>query len=186
MLEVGPARRVSRRLEDELDERSARSHTARFLDVIVDRFPDLAAVSDGGWRAATSAPKKPRRARTMIRIIAGAYHELVLGIAILRYRMTNSEVTAYFSRLAPHMEIPINDDWKNTGLFKESGMARKASQGDVERLADKIADWSKGGRGGGGPRGCRGRRRGHRLTHGSQDPSLPSSQGWDLVRSCQS
>ena len=55
-VQVGAARRVSRRIEDELEERKVAENANRFLDVIEDAFPDPPEVKEG-----TKAPAELRR-----------------------------------------------------------------------------------------------------------------------------
>jgi hypothetical protein len=59
--------------------------------------------------------------------------------------MTEGEVTAFFRKFVDHLDIPIADPgaWKATGLFKESGMAPEASQGDLRKLVTQITRWAK-------------------------------------------
>jgi hypothetical protein len=140
-VEVGIARRVSRRLEDELDDRGVANHTIRFLDVLVDSFPDLKAVDEG-----EKAPAELRRdsllgSATMVRVLAGVYYDLVRKED--GPRRSDDEVTKFFEKFADHMEVPIEDGWSATGLFKESGMAPEASQGDLRKLVTTVVEWEE-------------------------------------------
>jgi hypothetical protein len=55
------------------------------------------------------------------------------------------DVTNFFAKFAPHMGVPIDEDgaWRKTNLFKESGMAPQANQGDIKELVDTILEWSE-------------------------------------------
>jgi hypothetical protein len=79
----------------------------------------------------------------MIRVFAGVYHELVVAERESEERLTDSEATNLLAQFADHMSIPIDDEgaWRATGLFKESGVAPEASQGDVRKLVDTIVGW---------------------------------------------
>jgi hypothetical protein len=141
-VQVGSVRRISKRLESELDERTVAEAAERFLDVMEDAFPDLAAVGAG-----TMAPAELRResllgSATMFRVLAGVYYELIA--ADEGPKKTDGEATAFLGKLAGVMGAPISDTgpW-SPSLFKDSGMAPQASQGDVKTLVDTIVDWAK-------------------------------------------
>jgi hypothetical protein len=145
-VQVGVARRVSRKLEDELDDRTVAGNATRFLDVLVDAFPDLETVMEG-----QTSPQELRRnsllgSATMLRVFAGVYYELVRAEPEAgRLRMTDDEVTAYLSKYVKHMAAPLDKESPlfKTGLFKESGMAPEASQGDLRQLVDKFVTWAE-------------------------------------------
>jgi DNA-sulfur modification-associated len=144
-VQVGAARRISRRLEDELEERRVAENTTRFLDVMEDAFPDLKAIEDGHKAPGELRHESLLGSATMLRIFAGVYHELVMRDENPADRMTDSEATTFLGKFADHLGVPIEDDgaWKATGLFKESGMAPEASQGDIKKLVDVIVGWSE-------------------------------------------
>jgi hypothetical protein len=142
-VQVGAARRISRRLEDELEDRRVAETTTRFLDVMEDAFPDLKAIEDGKKSAAELRRESLLGSATMLRIFAGVYHELVMRDGEPAERMTDGEAATFLRKFARHMSIPVHDEWRATGLFKESGMAPEASQGDIKKLVDEIVGWSR-------------------------------------------
>jgi len=142
-VQVGAARRISKRLEDELEERKVAENANRFLDVAEDAFPDLRAVEQG-----EIAPAELRRdsllgSATMLRVLAGVYHELVIDESA-GSRLTDGEATKFLAKLSGHMGAPISSagPWTH-GLFLDSGMAPQASQGDIKKLVDLIVSWSE-------------------------------------------
>ncbi|MEK6250950.1 MAG: hypothetical protein AABM43_03225 [Actinomycetota bacterium] len=144
--QVGAARRVSKRLEDELEERKVAENANRFLDVMEDSFPDFAAVKEG-----TKSPAELRRtsllgSATMVRIFAGVYYELVIADRESGERMTDGEATDFFKKLVDQMEAPIKakGPWSKAP-FLDSGMAPQASQGDIKKMVDIILEWSEDG-----------------------------------------
>ena len=141
-VQVGAARRISKRMEDELEERQVAENTNRFLDVVEDAFPDLKAVEDGQKSPAELRRESLLGSATMIRVLAGAYHELVIAERDSD-RMTAGEATKFLGGLAGHMGAPIVDSgpW-SPGLFLDSGMAPQASQGGIKKLVDAIVEWS--------------------------------------------
>lgn len=144
-VQVGAARRVSKRLEDELEERRVAENAERFLDVAEDAFPDLTAIEDGQMSPSELRGESLLGSATMLRVLAGVYHELVIADKEPADRMTDGEVTKFFAKLAPHLVAPVSEDgaWRATGVFMDSGMAPQASQGDVRKLVTTIIEWSE-------------------------------------------
>ena len=139
-VQVGASRRISKKLEMELEERKVAETANRFLDVIEDAFPDLKAIREGEESPAELRRSSLLGSATMLRVLAGVYHDLVLDE---HSQMTDGELTQFFNKLSGHMQAPIakRGPWTR-GLFLESGMAPQASQGDIKKLVDKIAAWS--------------------------------------------
>jgi len=141
-VQVGVARRISKQLEAELDERIVAKDAHRFLDLLVDAFPELAAVRDDEL-----SPQQLRRtsllgSATMLRVLAGAYHDLTVPGSD---SMSEAEVIGYFHKLGAHLRAPIaaGSAWRETGVFVDSGMAPQASQGDVRKLTSEIVRWGR-------------------------------------------
>lgn len=141
-VQVGAARRISRKQEGELDERDLAEGANRFLDLLENAFPDLRKVREGEKSPAELRRNSLLGSATMIRVFAGVYHDLVLGDGN-ESSMTDGEATRFFSKLAGHMKAPIakRGPWTR-GLFLDSGMAPQASQGDIKKLVDNIVRWS--------------------------------------------
>lgn len=93
---------------------------------------------------------------TMLRALAGAWHILTTdrdakGKSV-NPRMSRDEVTAFFTRLAPHMQAPVTsgNPWLTTGNFREISdgdpglMAPESKQQDLKALPERIANWALG------------------------------------------
>ena len=143
-VEVGVSRRISKRLEDELVDRQVAERTMRFLDVVVDSFPEVQAIEKGELSAPELRRSSLLGSSTMLRVLAGVYHDLTINEEEPAAQMSDGEVAEFFKGLAPHMYAPISDDgaWKATGVFMDSGMAPQSSQGDVRKLNNTIVQWS--------------------------------------------
>lgn len=141
-VQVGVARRISKRLEAELEERKVAEDAQRFFDVAEDAFPQLKAVREGELSPPELRRESLLGSATMLRVLAGAYYDLV---SIEPDRMTDGEVVGFFGKLADHMKAPVKEKgaWRATGVFMDSGMAPQASQGDVRKLTSEIVDWAK-------------------------------------------
>jgi hypothetical protein len=136
-VQVGPGRRVSKTLESELGDRQVAESADRFLDVMETAFPDLAAIKDGDKSPAELRRDSLLGSATMVRVLAGVYHELV--VAEDGKHMIDGEAAEFLAKLAGQMTAPImeNGPW-SPSLFKDSGMAPQASQGDIKKLVDII------------------------------------------------
>lgn len=144
-VEVGVSRRISKRLEDELVDRQVAERTMRFLDVLVDSFPEFQAIEKGELSSPELRRSSLLGSSTMLRVLAGVYHDLTINDEEPGDRMSDGEVTGFLKKLAPHMYAPISEDgaWKATGVFMDSGMAPQSSQGDVRKLTNTIVDLGK-------------------------------------------
>lgn len=144
-VEVGVSRRISKRLEDELNDRTVAERSKRFLDVVVESFPEMQAIEKGEMSAPELRQASLLGSSTMLRVLAGVYHDLVTNEEKPAEKMTDDEVTEFFKKLAPHMYAPISETgaWRKTGVFMDSGMAPQSSQGDVRKLTNTIVDLAK-------------------------------------------
>lgn len=102
---VGVSRRITRKLEDELNDRQIADRTKRFLDVLEESFPELEAIEKGELSPAELRRSSLLGSSTMIRVLAGVYHDLTMGKDSAA-RMSDDEVVSYFKKLAGHMTAP--------------------------------------------------------------------------------
>jgi hypothetical protein len=136
---VGLAGRVGRRQENELREAELVENTNRFLDVLTGGFPALESLIDG-----SSTPEDLRKtsllgSTTMLRVLAGVYQELA------KDDMSDDEIQEFFSKLAPFMAAPIQNEspWMEAGVFSSGAMAPKARRQDLEALARTTIRWAR-------------------------------------------
>jgi DNA-sulfur modification-associated len=138
---VGVDGRVGRRLEDELREDALVQQTNAFLDALVDGFPVLGRVADGGV-----TPEELRRgsllgSTSMLRVLAGVYHDLTAT------EWEDEEIADFYARLNPHMDAPVRPDgpWVMevpNEIFSEGASAPKARRQDLRVLNDTIVGWA--------------------------------------------
>jgi DndB-like DNA-sulfur modification-associated protein len=116
-VEVGVSRRISKRLEDELIDRQVAERTMRFLDVLVDSFPEFQAIEKGELSSPELRRSSLLGSSTMLRVLAGVYHDLPINEDEPGDRMSDGEVSEFLKKLAPHMYAPISEEgaWKATG-----------------------------------------------------------------------
>lgn len=144
---------AQREKELEADPTAAEKKVSKFLDLLVDAFPDLQQVARGDLSPKDLRQKSLLGSTTMLRVLAAVYHDLseppkpATGPQPLP--LSQADIRDYFSRLAPHMgAIPIKDDddiWLPTGAFLPGGNAPQARQGSIKSLVDAMVDWARNG-----------------------------------------
>jgi hypothetical protein len=138
---VGISGRVSRRLEDELDEGALVEAANDFLDTCVAAFPDLDRVVGESLTPEELRKRSLLGSATMLRALAGVFYELRLA------EMDDDDIAEFFSRLAPYMVAPITkgSPWlKIEGdVFTEGALAPRSRRQDLKRLTEEIAAWGK-------------------------------------------
>ena len=137
---IGVLGRVSRRQEEELDEGALVQRSNEFFDILLEAFPDLAAVAD-----ATLMPEQLRKSSllgssSMLRVLAGVYHEL------WNKGYDDEEVVDLFRKLAPHMGAPLAKDnpWVadiKSGVFTAGSSAPTSRRQDLRSLTEEMASW---------------------------------------------
>lgn len=141
---VGIAGRVSRRQESELEEGSLVQRFNEFMDVMLEAFPDLAAVADGRRTPEELRKQSLLGSSSMLRVLAGVYYQLITQ------GYTDDDVAPFFGRLAPFMTAPIakGSPWTTirNKVLLEGAMAPTARKQDLQYLADEISEWIEAGK----------------------------------------
>jgi hypothetical protein len=155
---VGVTGRIGARVDDELNRAlpSAVEKVTTFLDLLVASFPDLQRMIDGDiepleLRVEGSPRRSMIASATMLRALAGAYHDLTQHplAATDPMPMKRSEVEQFFSRLDRKLRtIPIAEDdtfWMSTGAFMPGTTAPQAKSGAVLALVRNLVSWAREG-----------------------------------------
>jgi len=142
-LAVGIDGRIGRRLEDELDEGQLVETTNDFLDVMLEAFPDLAAVADGELSPQALRQSSLLGSITVIRVLAGVYADLTGP----RHKFEDDEVGEFFALLAPHMDTPVAEDsiWIShvpNEVFAVGSSAPRSRRQDLKQLRDSLVEWA--------------------------------------------
>jgi hypothetical protein len=141
--------RVGARVEDQVSNNMAASVTkvAQFLDVLLGAFDDLRDVVEGRLEPRDLRDKTMLGSVTMLRVLAIAYHDLVLVDPEPGQRvLSRAEVEDFFRRLAPALrQIPVDEDsfWMGTKAFLPGASAPQARQGTIKSLAESIVFWAR-------------------------------------------
>ncbi|WP_104135136.1 DNA sulfur modification protein DndB [Cryobacterium sp. Y62] len=139
---VGLDGRVSRRLEDELNENALVQKANDFLDTLLESFPPLAQVADDDLNPEDLRKTSMLGSTVMLRVLAGVYAELVD-----RHKFDDRDVIDFFSLLAPHMSGPAQENgiWiEHVGgdIFAVGSLAPTARRQDLKELRDKLVTWA--------------------------------------------
>lgn len=136
---IGLVGRVSRRQEAELDEGALVQRSNEFFDVLVDSFSELAHVADGQLLPEALRNSSLLGSSTMLRILAGAYHDLT------EKGYNEDEISDLFRAIAPHMSAPLAADspWLTirSKVYTVGASAPASRRQDMTYLADEIASW---------------------------------------------
>ena len=144
ILQVGIAGKVTKVLENTLDEKAMAETTADFFEVLTEAIPEFSDIADG-----TTTPDKLRGKSlavsvTMLRVLAGVFHELA------ERGHSSAEISPYFARLAPHLKAPVsrrNPSGKMllaatvSEAFSDGATAPGARAQQVKELVAVLADW---------------------------------------------
>jgi hypothetical protein len=155
---LGVAGRVGARVEDELTSRQveATENVKRFLDVLLAGSEELQAVVDGQiepveLRDEESENRSMFGSATMLRVLAGTYHELTKPAENKDdpKPLTRAEIEVFFRELAPRMrDIPVAEDdkfWLPTKAFIPGTTAPQARQGTLTGLVRALTGWARNG-----------------------------------------
>lgn len=150
---VGVMGRITKKREAELDEEEIVENAMAFLDTLVDGFPELAEVADG-----TSTPGQLRASRitasiTMLRVLAGVFHNLVLAPEEEEERWPAEDVAEFFGRLAPHMVAPVPTgsiwltakEFTDVPDFTRGAYGPQARSQNIKHLTEVITGWALDG-----------------------------------------
>lgn len=138
-LQVGATGRITKRLEDELDDKRVINDALDFFSLLCTAFPELAAVRD---RLLT--PKDLRStsllgSSTFLRVLAGTTHNLVdSGVDPV-------DVIEFFSLLRNVLNVPITHESPllMTGCFQPGTSAPSARMGDIAKLEAELTSWAR-------------------------------------------
>jgi hypothetical protein len=151
---VGLGGRISRRKEDELDEDELVSMTDRFFAVLSKSFPDFDEIANGRLEPGALRGDGERASllgsATMLRVLAGAYHELADPSPVrgepAAAALSDDEIVGFLTQLRPYMAVPVTSRlWLDTEIFDAGARAPRARGGDIRRLADHIVAWGRNG-----------------------------------------
>lgn len=140
---VGLEGRVSRRQDDEWKEADVAAKAITFLDVLLESFPPLKAVTLGQVLPDDLRNTSLIGSILMQRVLAGVYHDLRDP---KQHAFSDDMVRRFFKQLAPHMTAPVypGSIWleHTTGIFDDNARAPHSRRQDLRDLKDTLVGWA--------------------------------------------
>lgn len=145
---VGFKGRVGSEMERSLNERPVARRATDFLEVAIDAFPPLAALSLGQLLPTKLRQTSLLGSPAFLRILAGVYYELV--DAKVGREWPRERVVEFFSKLAPHVSSDGSPVYPGTiwmdhapeGAFAPGGLSPIGQRQNLVSLHDEILKWA--------------------------------------------
>jgi len=147
---IGVGSSWTKRREDSVKEAAVQHVVERFLDALVESFPELEKVSQSDMHPTDLREASLLGSPTILRVLAGAYFNLAVDSS----DESTPSVTAtgdakarrLFANLATHMGLPISDAWFDTGFFDERTSRAPGSRSqDLKGMTALITSWGQTG-----------------------------------------
>lgn len=136
-LQVGATGRITRRMEDEVDDRKVMNDAMDFFSTLTFAFPELEAVEKGLTLPAELRKASLLGSATFLKVLAGVTRNLV-------DRGHGGDVVPLFQKLRPLLRTPIDhgSPLLLTGCFQPGAYAPSARMGDVAKLEQTLTEWA--------------------------------------------
>lgn len=149
-LAVGPGAQFTPRKEKEINEVGLTKITGDFFALLTDSFPDLAAVRDDDVTPAELRSDSMLGSPTIVRMLAGAYFGVAIDSTDPRHLTTipagQAKVRILFKQLAPFMELPLAQEWFDTGFFPErTSRAPLSNTQTLKGMTELLTRWAQSG-----------------------------------------
>lgn len=147
---VGISGRMTRRREIEMNEAAVAALVEKFFEILVDSFPQLQAIQDERANVLEMREKQMILSPTVLRVLAGTFHNLAVNLEDERYPRLISEgceqARALFTELSKHMEYPLDPGWYDTGYFADEDSKTPLSRAqDLNGLTEVLTVWGEEG-----------------------------------------
>ena len=157
---IGFGRMVPAR-EEAMDDRDVLAKAEAFLRVLTAAYPDIRAIQDGAKKPGAVRAVNMLGTATMLRVLAGTYHELhdpAKRDAAKRGSspptpapMSDEDIIKFLASLDPHMKVPVSSNlWKvdaddANNVVQQGAGAPRSRGGDVRRLTEQLVRWAREG-----------------------------------------
>jgi DNA-sulfur modification-associated len=147
---IGVGSSWTKRREDSVKEAAVQQVFERFLDALVESFPDLEKVSQSDVHPTDLREKSLLGSPTILRSLAGAYYNLAVDGSDESSPIVtvagDAKARRLFAGLVPHLGLPISDAWFNTGFFDErTSRAPGSRTQDLKGLTAALTAWGETG-----------------------------------------
>lgn len=143
--------RMTLRRERSFKESAIESMGGRFLDAMVEAFPQLDRVANDELHPVDLRQQDLLGSATILRVLAGTYYNLAVDTSDEDSpRVTDAGDTLareLFRLISSHMAFPIEEGWFDTGFFEERTSRAPGSRSQQLRgLTDVITQWGQYGK----------------------------------------
>lgn len=146
---LGIKGRMNDRREQAFTDQRLEKLTARYLDCLMEAFPQLQDLADGSESVDNLRKASLLASPTILRVMAGVFHNLAVDLVEDLPELDPKGYDGaliFFQKLAAHMTAPIarKSSWHTTGYIEEGGMAPGSRSQDLSELTDDMTDWATG------------------------------------------
>ena len=140
-LAVGLDGRVSRRGEDELDEKELARIAGAFFTLLTEAFPQMEALTLGQLSSENLRKTSLLGSVLFVRVLAGVSYEL--GTL---HAWNQAGVRAFFAKLAPHVSAPayVGDIWTTNlaEIYSPGSGSPRSRRQDLTALKNTLVGWA--------------------------------------------
>jgi hypothetical protein len=140
---VGLDGRVSRRQEEEFDEKVMADKTKDFLDVLTEAFPQMRAITLGQLTTDQLRRTSLLGSVLFLRVLGGVYHDLLDPEL---HAWSREDVVKFFAKLAPHLEGPAypGSIWLEhlPEIYTDGSFGPRGRRQDLQALKIALVDWA--------------------------------------------
>lgn len=148
--QVGVDGRLGRKMERDLSEGEIAGNATKFLDLLLEAFPQLKALQVGQVDAQTLRETSMLGSPQVIRALAGVTFQLLSA----KHGWTRDMVLEYFKALNPHMAssahadsiwariVWTDKDGNKTQSFNQGAYYPNGRRQDIKAIEDLLVDWA--------------------------------------------
>lgn len=138
---VGLDGRVSRRQEDEFDEKDLAEKTKNFFTTLVEAFPQMRALSLGQLSSEDLRKTSLLGSVLFVRVLGGVVYDLV---TLHAWKPTDAQ--AFLAKLAPHTAAPayVGDIWTTNlpEIYSPGSGSPRSRRQDLTALKNALVAWA--------------------------------------------
>lgn len=140
---VGLDGRVSRRQEEEFDEKVLADRSKDYFDLLTEAFPQMRAITLGQLTTDQLRRTSLLGSVLFLRVLGGVYHDLLDPEL---HAWSREDVLAFFEKLAPHLEGPVYEGsiWTEhlPEIYGEGTFGPRGRRQDLQALKVAVEGWA--------------------------------------------
>lgn len=146
---IGIDGRMTNRRENGMSESGVYDLVEIFFATLLASFPRLKQLEADEISAADLREKEMILSATVLRILAGVFHNLAVDLSDEDNPQINREgleqTKKIFGQLSENTSLPIDPRWMKTGYFSENAKAPSSRAQDLRGLTNLITQWGEQG-----------------------------------------